>query len=103
MISLVSDDKSGKSCSHVDGLTQEEVHLSEKRWKARRKMFKDHTVAESREQYSKLNKKVKRAVKKAKLKNFDQRHDSHNLFNKTVKELEGKPKTQLTVLKDDNG
>ena len=97
---------------NVDGLTTEEANLCEQRREARKEMLKDPTVAESRQRYSDLNKRVKHAVKEAKRKQFDekiklleeqyQKHDSHNLF-KTVKELEGKPKKQLSAIKDDKG
>ena len=93
-------------------LTPNEVECCEKRREARKNMLKNPSNAEMRKVYSKLNKEVKKAVKVAKNKNFEskikqlenqyQKNDSHNLF-KTVKELEGKPKKRLSMVKDETG
>ena len=62
--------------------------------------------------YNRLNKEVKQAVRRAKKDTMEKkvqkveedhrRNDSHNLF-KSVRELEGKPKKALSVLKDQDG
>ena len=75
-------------------------------------MLKDPSNSGNRLRYSELNREVKNAVKQVKRRNFEEKvkfledqfrkHDSHNLF-KTVKELEGKPKKKLNVIKDENG
>ena len=74
-------------------------------------MLKEPTQ-ENRDKYTSLNKEVKKALCKAKAEAFQRkvqlleelhhRNDSHNLF-KTVRELEGKPKKPLCVIKDKNG
>ena len=96
----------------VEGLSQEEVKLCEKRRTARKEMLKDTTSIVKRKRYNDLNKEVKRAVKNAKNESFEnklklleehyQKNESHNLF-KTVRQLEEKPKKSLSIVKDGNG
>ena len=82
---------------NVEGLSQEETVLCEKRREARKEMLKDPSNSGNRQRYSELNREVKNAVKQVKRRKFEEKvkfledqfrkHDSHNLF-KTVKELE---------------
>ena len=96
----------------VDGLTQREVELCHRRREARKEMLKDPSSLEKRAVYSELNKDVKRTVKQTKRRNLENKvhsleeqylkNDSHNLF-KSVKDLEEKPRKQLSAIKDGNG
>jgi len=79
---------------------------------ARREMLNSPQNNQKKENYKKLNREVKQAVKNAKIRSFERKvenledqhrkNDSFNLFN-TVRSLEGKQKKSLSVVKNDIG
>lgn len=95
----------------VEGLTKEEADLCHQRREARKRMLADTSIR-NKENYRQLNIDVKKSIRNAKARNLKEKidlledqfrkNDSHNLF-KTVKELEGKPRKSLSVIKDSNG
>jgi len=96
----------------VEGLSAEQVELCELRRTARREMLNSPQNNQKKENYKKLNREVKQAVKNAKIRSFERKvenledqhrkNDSFNLFN-TVRSLEGKQKKSLSVVKNDIG
>ena len=84
----------------VDGMSRETALLCDQRRESRKQMREEPTQ-ENRDKYTSLNKEVKKAIVKQKLKpfrrkfnclesNINHRNDSQNLL--TVRKLEGKPK-----------
>ena len=96
----------------VEKLPQNIEILCEERRQARLQTLNKPKVAIYRKKYHNLNKKVKTAVRKHKKKMLEQKVEqleddfhhnrSHNLF-KTVREMEGKPKKTLNIVKDKKG
>ena len=96
----------------VEDMSQELEELCQKRREARLELLQQPSSNTLKEKYKKLNKNVKKGVKKQKKEQLEKKikqleedfrmNDSHNLF-KTVRELEGKPKKSLAVVKDSNG
>ena len=93
----------------VERLSMEEAELCSQRRKARSSMLNNPST-QNCETYRNLNKQVKAAVRKVKAQQLQdkvitleeqfRKNDSYSLF-KTVKELEGKPKKSMSVIKDD--
>ena len=96
----------------VEKLPQSIEVLCEERRQAILQTLNKPKVAIYRKKYHTLNKKVKTAVRKHKRKMLEQKVEqleddfhhnrSHNLF-KTVREMEGKPKKPLNIVKDMKG
>ena len=96
----------------VEKLPQSIEVLCEERRQARLQTLNKPKVAIYRKKYHTLNKKVKTAVRKHKRTMLEQKVEqleddfhhnrSHNLF-KTVREMEGKPKKPLNIVKDKKG
>ena len=94
----------------IDTLSQETKDMREKRRSLRKKVISSKKSCKSTiQEYNRVNRIVKREVKKAKRKQLDEKimkleddlnNNSHNLF-KTVRELEGKPKKSLKNQKKD--
>ena len=99
-----------KKC--INGLPIEIELKCEQRRTARRRQLDDPANLLKREDYKRLNREVKAAVRDHKNnlleekiqemeENFEQ-HKSHDLF-RAVRELEGKPRKQLNAVKDAQG
>ena len=96
----------------IDTLSKDTMELCERRRKLRKVMLASPNCDTAKEEYREINKLVKKEVRKAKnlrientinqLEDDFQKKNSHSLF-KTVRELEGKPKKNIPVLKDANG
>ena len=96
----------------VQGMSEELRDLYQQRRTARLQMLKSPQSQANRQNYQNLNQRVKRAVKMLKEENMERKvmkmeqdfveNNSQNLF-KTVRELEGKPKKSLLVVKDKSG
>jgi hypothetical protein len=101
-----------RKSKQVEGMSAETSKLCEKRRAARIEMIKNPRSAPIQVRYRNLNKQVKAEVKKTKQENLEKKvtcleedfkaNNSRNLF-KTVRELEGRPKKSLTMVKDKQG
>ena len=96
----------------IDALSEETKALCEKRRSLRKKIINSkRSHAATIQEYRKVNRLVKKEFKKAKRIQLDEKirkleddfrkNDSHNLF-KSVRELEGKPRKNLMVIKNQN-
>ena len=94
----------------IDSLPQETKDLCEKRRALRKKALNSKRCYKSTiQEYKRENRMVKKEVKKAKRKQLDEKikkleddfknNDSHSLF-KTIRELEGKLRKSLIVIKN---
>ncbi len=96
----------------VEGMSKDLIDMCEERRIVRKEFLKKPTLNAVRERYRKLNKDVKRLVTSAKRQKLKKKiekmeadfraNNSHNLF-KEVRELEGRPKKSLSVVKDRSG
>ena len=96
----------------TDALSEETIELREKRRSLRKKVINSkNSYAAAIQEYRKVNRIVKKEVKKAKRIRLDEKirkleddfrkNSSHNLF-KSVRKLEGKPRKSLMVIKNQN-
>ena len=93
-------------------MPKELEQLCEKRRETKRKIIQQPKSAILKEEYKMLNFKVKKGVKKTKQNQLENKikqlesdfraNNSHNLF-KTVRDLSGKPRKTLNVVKDKKG
>lgn len=96
----------------IRGMTAEEEELCAMRRSVRTRMINNRQDADARERYRTLNRQVKARVKQRKNQELEDRitqmeidfrqNNSHRLF-KNVRELEGKPRKRMSVVRDTNG
>ena len=103
-----------KKAKQLENMNIETSHLCEKRRAARIKLIQKPRSEIHQETYRKLNKEVKKAVKRIKVENLqkkvlsleeDFKTNNSIIFNlfKTERELEGRQRKSLTMVKDRQG
>ena len=103
-----------KKAKQLENMNMETAHLCEKRRAARIKLIQNPRSEIHQETYGKLNKEVKKAVKRIKTENLqkkvlsleeDFKTNNSIIFNlfKTERELEGRQRKSLTMVKDRQG
>ena len=96
----------------VDGLSKKTIELCERRRKLRKDILSSPHCGNKKENYREVNRLVKKEVRKAKREKLErlltkleddfQKKNSHSLF-KTVRELEGKPRKNVSAMKGADG